>query len=88
LAGAAEINGLDIDPLAVETAQRNAERNNCSSISFVAARAEEINLSADFVAANLLSGIIRKSWTSIMRSVKPTAAYCRAFCLKSCRNSS
>lgn len=65
------VRGIDIDPLAIETSKKNAERNGCDDIVFTAGRSEQTDFSADFVAANLLSGIIRQSWPVIFRSVRP-----------------
>lgn len=74
MAGIKQVHGIDIDPLAIETSINNAARNGCSDIIFTTGRSEQADCSADFVAANLLSGIIRQSWPVIHRNVRPNGS--------------
>ena len=68
--GVSRVTGIDIDPQAVETSQLNAERNRFNDIKFLTGRADRVGVSASFVTANILSGVIRESWPAITHAVE------------------
>lgn len=56
--GFKEVVGVDIDPLAIDAANRNARHNNLANIDIKQGDITATNGEFDFVAANLLSEII------------------------------
>jgi ribosomal protein L11 methyltransferase len=60
--GAAEVAGVDIDPQAIESAQLNAERNNCEIAFYVPddfVASKHGNERFDIVVANILSSPLK-----------------------------
>ena len=68
--GVHKVTGIDIDPQAVETSRLNAGRNGFGDITFLTGRADRVGVTASFVTANILSGIIRDSWQAITHAVE------------------
>ncbi|HEX8949175.1 MAG TPA: 50S ribosomal protein L11 methyltransferase [Dissulfurispiraceae bacterium] len=58
LLGYAQVTGVDIDPLAVDAATRNAGLNNLDNIEIRQGSIQEATGEYDFIAANLLSDIL------------------------------
>lgn len=56
--GFSEVVGLDIDPLAIEAARRNAKLNDLENIIIKCDKLNDIGHTFDFIVANLLSGTL------------------------------
>ncbi len=56
--GFSHVVGLDIDPLAIEAANRNIKSNNLSNITIKCESLCHINVVFDFIAANLLANVL------------------------------
>jgi len=56
--GFADIVGVDIDPLAVDAAKRNAERNRLTNIRITEGSISAVQGSFDMIAANLMSEVL------------------------------
>lgn len=56
--GFGHVVGVDIDPLAVDAAKRNAERNQLTDITIVEGRIDSVEGSFSMIAANLMSEIL------------------------------
>ncbi len=56
--GFQQITGVDIDPLAVDAAQRNIKLNDVQSIEIREGSIEAVDGAYDFIAANLMSEIL------------------------------
>lgn len=69
--GAKKVLGIDIDPLAVETAQQNATRNACCNCEFSATPLSEISGAFDVVVANILSSTLKILWPELQRLLTP-----------------
>ena len=70
--GITNIDAVDIDPAAVDNAAYNARINNCAHINFTASDISAFATGRvyDYVVANLLTDIVKKSITSLMGLLK------------------
>ena len=66
--GAADIVGVEVDPLAVSNAVKNASVNNCQKITFIEGSGEDIpNMAYDLVLANINKNTIADHWESLLK---------------------
>jgi ribosomal protein L11 methyltransferase len=69
--GFAEAVGVDIDPLAVDAAKRNILHNNLDYITIFEGSVEKVEGMFDFIAANLLSEILKSLAPMVISHMKP-----------------
>lgn len=62
---------LDIDPLAIDAAKRNAELNGIENIDIVEGSIDRAKEIFDFIAANLMSDILIQNAAKISQHLKP-----------------
>ena len=66
--GANEVVGVEVDPLAVSNAVKNASVNNCQKIKFIEGSGEDIpNMAYDLVLANINKNTIADHWVSLIK---------------------
>ena len=66
--GAADVVGVEVDPLAVSNAVKNASVNNCQKITFTEGSGEDIpNMAYDLVLANINKNTIADHWASLLK---------------------
>jgi ribosomal protein L11 methyltransferase len=69
--GAADAQGVDISPEAVEASILNAEINKVVGIGFSSKSLSEIGTQFDLVVANILSSVLLELWEPLIACVKP-----------------
>lgn len=69
--GAISCMGIDNEEWAVENSIENAERNKCSSITFVLGESEKITGTYDIVLANINKHIILQNKNVLVEATKP-----------------
>ena len=65
---AADVVGVEVDPLAVLNAVKNASVNNCQKITFIEGFGEDIpNMAYDLLLANINKNTIADHWASLLK---------------------
>lgn len=69
--GVPQVRGIDISGQIIETAQQNAAVNQASHIDFATTPVAELSQSYPLVAANIISSVLLKIWSDLLKRVTP-----------------
>ncbi len=69
--GCRRVIALDTDPLAVEASRKNAELNQAKGVEIREGSIESLNETFDFIAANLISGVLVQLAPALAARLKP-----------------